>query len=319
MNSKKIAVIGGGTGLSTMLKGLRCRTKDITAIVSVADNGGSSGQLRREYGMLPPGDIRNCISALATISPELDDFLNYRFRDGFLEGHVMGNIILAALNDTYNNDFGRAVSAMCDIFNADGRVIPVSEEDITLEAELDSGRVIVGESQIGEPRRDGSRIIRLSTRPQSPKANTGAVEAISRADIVVLGPGSLYTSIIPNLLVDGIPEALRASKAKKIYVCNIMTEPGETDDYSAYDHLAAVERYLGENVIDFVLANTEVIPEMLAKRYADEHAYPVELDEARFADSAAMLIKGNMVISKNDYIRHNFSRLARAIMMIGSL
>lgn len=318
MRDKRVVVIGGGTGLSTMLKGLRERTKYITAIVNVSDNGGSSGVLRDEYEIASPGDIRNCINSLIRTTPELDNFLNYRFEDGFLEGHAMGNIILAGLCKMYNDDIEKATESMCRIFNAQGSVIPVTNENITLAARLDNGIEIIGESQIGTPREDGSTIVDLYSYPKNPCASTQAVKAIENADIIVLGPGSLFTSIISNLIVDGIPQAIKKSKALKLYVCNIMTEPGETDDFSAYDHLREIEKYIGVGIIDFVLAHKSVIPEMLEIKYAGANSYPVVVDTKEFLESKTPVVRADYVIIRDDYIRHNFSRLARIIMKIGT-
>ncbi len=311
----KFAVIGGGTGLSTLLKGLRYRTQDITAIVSVADDGGSSGKLRQEYNILPPGDIRNCISALADEGYQLGEFLNYRFEEGSLAGHAMGNLILTALDGMCSHDFESAVSMACDIFNTHGRVVPVSAEDITLNAVLSNGERLVGESAIGMPKADGVRIEKVFLSPERPKATESAVRAILGADVIIMGPGSLYTSIIPNFLVDGITDSIKKSEAKKIYICNIMTEPGETDDYTAYGHLEAIERYTYKGMIDCVIANCQEIPGDLLEKYAVSGAYPVVVDEHRF--SGRQLVKARMMMVKEEYVRHNFSRLARAVMMCG--
>lgn len=317
LNKKpKFAAIGGGTGLSTLLHGLRYRTQDITAIVSVADDGGSSGALRREYHILPPGDIRNCISALADEGYRLGDFLNYRFEEGSLAGHAMGNLILTALYGMCD-DFESAVSMACDIFNTHGRVVPVSADDITLNALLSNGSIVTGESNIGMPKADHSYIKNVFLTPQKPKATDSAVEAICNADIIIMGPGSLYTSIIPNFLVDGIVDALRKSRSKKIYVCNIMTEPGETDDYSAYGHLEAIEKYTYAGMIDCVIANCQEIPGELLEKYAATGSYPVIVDEQRF--KGRELVKARMMMVKDEYVRHNFSRLARAIMMLSEM
>ena len=308
-NNYKIVALGGGTGLSTLLKGLRYRSNEITAIVSVADDGGSSGRLRQEYEMLPPGDIRNCISALAGDDYKLGEFLNYRFNGGSLEGHTIGNLIITALNDMHN-DFESAVNAACDIFGTQGRVVPVSVDDMNLAAIMSDGRVLRGESNIGAPRNDDTFIKKVFLDPKEVRATDSAVAAIRNADVIIMGPGSLYTSVIPNLLVDGIAEEIKKSRAKKIYVCNIMTQPGETDGYTAYDHLSAIERHTYKGIVDVVIVNAQEIPNELIGRYAQTGSYAVVIDEEKFS---CEVIKARILLAREDYVRHNFSRLARTI------
>lgn len=314
-NDKKVVAIGGGTGLSTMLRGLKLYTKNLTAVVTVADDGGSSGMLRNDLGMLPPGDIRNCLLALADVEPIMYNLLNYRFKEGTLAGHSLGNLFLAALNDI-SGGFDEAVSAMSSVLAVVGRVLPVTNENIQLNALLKDGSVITGESNIGKRIGNVSGVDRVFLNPSSPKALDSVTEAIKDADIIVMGPGSLYTSIIPNLLVDGIVDAIRSSNAVKIYVCNIMTESGETDNYTVYDHLKALERHSYEGIVSFVIANNEAIPETLLEAYSKENAQAVQLDEQRFEGTGTTLVQGNLLLVKNEQIRHNFSRLARAIMLL---
>lgn len=316
MEGLKIAAIGGGTGLSTMLKGLKLYTPNISAVVTVADDGGSSGILRNDYGMLPPGDVRNCVSALADIDPIAGELLNYRFKEGNLKGHSLGNLILAALNEM-SGSFEEAVEKFNHIMGVVGTVYPVTNEDVTLHAVLKNGNVIHGESHIGTHRiGKGTRIDKVYLNPEKPKAVEQAVEAILAADVVVLGPGSLYTSIIPNLLVDGITEAIRESKAVKIYVCNIMTQPGETEGYMASDHLVALEKHSYKGIADAMIVNNAVIPETLRLRYSEEFASEVIVDSEKIIDRTA-LVSGNFLLIKSDKVRHNFSRLARTIVTIG--
>ena len=316
MEGLKIAAIGGGTGLSTMLRGLKLYTPNISAIVTVADDGGSSGILRNDYGMLPPGDVRNCVSALADVDPIAGELLNYRFKEGNLKGHSLGNLILAALNEM-SGSFEDAVEKFNHIMGVVGTVYPVTNEDVTLNAVLENGSVIHGESHIGTHRvGKGTRIDRVYLNPEKPKAVEMAVEAILAADVVVLGPGSLYTSIIPNLLVDGITEAISESKAVKIYVCNIMTQPGETEGYKASDHLAALEKHSYKGIADAMIVNNAVIPETLRMRYSEEFASEVMVDSEKIIDRTA-LVSGNFLLIKSDKVRHNFSRLARTIVTIG--
>lgn len=309
----KIAALGGGTGLSMLLKGLRGKYGAITAIVSVADDGGSSGILRREYSLLPPGDIRNCISALANDSYPIEQFLNYRFTDGSLKGHAVGNLILTALNNMCG-DFEKAVDMACKLFGTDGRVVPVSGEDIVLNAYLTDGSLLVGESNVGAPYENKANIDRVFLTPEKPSATEYALKAIDNADAIILGPGSLYTSIIPNLLVDGIAEAIKRSNAKKIYVCNIMTQPGETDGYTAYDHLNAIEKHTYPGIIDNIIVNSQEIPHELEQRYREAGAAPVLVDEEKF--SGKSLIKARMLVMHEDKVRHSFARLARAISVV---
>lgn len=316
MEGLKIAAIGGGTGLSTMLKGLKLYTPNISAIVTVADDGGSSGVLRADYGMLPPGDVRNCVSALADVDPLTSEMLNYRFSDGALKGHSLGNIILAALNDMCGS-FEEAVEKFNHIMGVVGTVYPVTNETVTLNAVLNNGEIIYGESKIGMHRAGGKcGIDRVYLDPELPRALEQAIEAIDNADVVVLGPGSLYTSIIPNLLVDGIVDAIKRTKAIKIYVCNLMTQQGETEKYKASDHLEALEKHSYRGIADVMIVNNAVIPEELKMRYAQEFAYEVEIDTEKIADRTAV-VNGNFLLVRDGKIRHNFSRLARTIVTIG--
>ena len=249
ITDKKVVAIGGGTGLSTMLRGLKLYTKSLTAVVTVADDGGSSGMLRNDLGMLPPGDIRNCIVALADIEPIMYKLLNYRFTEGALAGHSFGNLFLAALNGI-SGGFDEAVSTMSSVLAVVGRVLPVTTENVTLGAMLENGRVINGESAIGTRDASEGRIDTVFLKPEKPKALDDVLRAIDEAEIIVLGPGSLYTSIIPNLLVDGVAEAIKNSSAVKIYVCNIMTQSGETDGYTVCDHLRAIEKHTFDGIVD---------------------------------------------------------------------
>lgn len=312
MKELRIAALGGGTGLSTMLRGLKLHTNKITAIVSVADDGGSSGVLRADMGMLPPGDIRNCVAALTDVNPMYGDLLNYRFSDGVFKGHTIGNMILAAINDMSDN-FDEAVSKLCGLMGISGKVVPVSNEHIVLNALLDDGTEIVGESNIGERTDTKKKIERVFLTPHDVKPVESAVNAIKNADIIVLGPGSLYTSVIPNLLVDGITDAIMASNAKKVYVCNIMTQPGETDGYTASMHLDALEKHSARGIVDYIVVNDAEIPEYVRELYAAENAEPVAVDMDEL-EKRVNVMHGNLFLVKNGQIRHNFSRLARGIV-----
>lgn len=316
MHGLKIAAIGGGTGLSTMLKGLKLYTNAISAIVTVADDGGSSGVLRADYGMLPPGDIRNCVSALSDVDPLAAEMLNYRFKSGTLAGHSLGNIMIAALNEM-SGSFEEAVEKLNRIMGVVGTVYPVTNENIILNAVLKNGNIIHGESHIGSHRcGKGVGIDRVFIEPKNPKALEQAIEAIENADVIVLGPGSLYTSIIPNLLVDGVVDAIKNSTAIKIYVCNIMTQPGETEGYTASDHLRAIEKHSYRGIADVMVVNSESIPEELKERYANEYAQEVVVDSEKITDRTA-LVYGKLFLVRDSRVRHNFSRLARTIISIG--
>ena len=312
MADERVVAIGGGTGLSTMLKGLKLHTHNITAVVTVADDGGSSGVLRSDYGMLPPGDVRNCVSALAEVDMELGEILNFRFRDGAFAGHSLGNMILAAINET-SPDFESAVKRFCRLAGVVGKVIPVTNENVVLNARLADGTVIRGESNIGIHR----SAMPIDTVFLDPRADAvdEVIKAIERAQIIVLGPGSLYTSIIPNLIVGGVSEAIHKSSAVKIYVCNIMEQEGETEGYSVGDHLRAIEKHSYSGIADVVIANNAPIPEELRIKYSSQYAHPVEVDAQNITDRAQLLL-GNLTLIKDGQIRHNFSRLARVIMKI---
>ena len=262
----RIVVIGGGTGLSVLLRGLKKNSGlHISAIVTVADDGGGSGMLRKDLGMLPPGDVRNCILALADEEDIMEQLLQYRFGSGRLKGQNMGNLFIAALTDIYG-DFELAVEKLHDILRIQGKVIPVTSEDVTLCARLKNGKVIRGESRIPKAvSKMKSPIEEVFLDPSGVRPLDSAVEAILKADMIVLGPGSLYSSIIPNLLVSGISDAIRTAGGMKVLVCNVMTQAGETDNYTVVDYVDAVERYLGSNVAEYILINDYICqPEELS-------------------------------------------------------
>ena len=317
ISSVKVVALGGGTGLSTMLKGLKLYTRNITAVVSVADDGGSSGILRQDFGMLPPGDVRNCLSALSDIDPVLGDLMNYRFREGSLKGHSLGNIMLAALNET-SESFEEAVKKFAHVLGIVGTVYPVTNENVTLKAVLSNKKTITGESNIGSySEAVWNRIDRVEIEPENPEPVEGAIRAIEKADVIVLGPGSLYTSIIPNLLVGGVTDAIKRSKALKIYVCNLMTQNGETAGYTAYDHLEAIEKHSYEGIADMMIVNNATVPGYLLERYAEESAAPVHIDTENILKHTK-LIQGNLLLIQDGHVRHNFSRLARTVVQLGN-
>ena len=312
----RIAVIGGGTGLSTMLRGLKRYSSRITAIVTVADDGGGSGVLREELGMLPPGDIRNCICALANTEPTMDQLMSYRFTEGRLAGQSLGNLMLAALNDV-TGSFVEAVNRMSDVLAITGRVLPVSSENVQLEAVFDDGSTVVGQSKIAvEKRRTGRRIDRVRLIPEYPDAIPDALDAIREADLVVIGPGSLYTSIAPNLITKDVAKAVVESPALKVYVLNVMTQPGETDGYAASDHIQALFDLSGEHLFRICLANSLPIPEALAEKYAAEGSEPVRVDEEIVAKQGVELLHAPVAKIKGDLVRHDPEALARELIWI---
>lgn len=311
--NERIVAIGGGTGLSTMLRGLKHHTENVTAVVTVADDGGSSGILCENYGMLPPGDVRNCVNALSEVDPEIGEILNFRFKSGVFDGHSLGNIILAAINEN-SPDFETAVKRFSKMAGVVGKVCPVTNEKVVLNAQLKDGTIITGESAIGMHRHE-QPIERVFLMPKASAVDT-VIRAINEADIIVMGPGSLYTSIIPNFLVDGVVEAIHKSKAVKIYVCNLMEQEGETEGYSVGDHLKAIEKHSYEGIAEVVLANSAEIPEEIKERYSLQYASRVRIDAEEVMKHSRLFI-GNLAIIKDGQIRHNFSRLARVIMNIG--
>lgn len=310
----KIVAIGGGTGLSTMLRGLKLYSSNITAVVTVADDGGGSGVLRQELGMLPPGDIRNCILALADVEPILEQLLQYRFQEGSLKGQSFGNLFLAAM-DGISASFEEAVRRMSDVLAVTGRVLPVTLDDVTLCAELEDGNIICGESKIGRHNEfHKGKIKRVYLEPGDAKPLKDVMEAIDEADIILMGPGSLYTSIIPNLLVNGICTAIKSSRAQKVYICNVMTQPSETEGYSAYDHIAALEEHVGDRMIDCCIVNNAVISPEVRDRYISDGADQVLIDRDRITQAGIKLIEGNLISVKNNLARHDPQKLAQIII-----
>jgi len=307
----RIVAIGGGTGLSMLLSGIKNITNNITAVVTVGDDGGSSGRLRESMGILPPGDIRHCITALADDEDLITKLFKYRFDNGEgLEGHSFGNLFLTALCDITGNMVS-AVKASANVISIRGRVLPSTLDDMKLVAEMENGRIVHGESNIPEAR---GKIKRLYTEPENCKALPEVLQAIHSAELIILGPGSLYTSVIPNLLIKEISEAVSKSSAKKIYVCNIMTQPGETDGYTVSDHLKALIRHAGvEHLLDAVLVNNN-IPKDWSGKYKEKGQYPVKTDTPEIKKLGISICAKNLVdINKDGFIRHNSSKVARAV------
>ncbi|MCI8423826.1 MAG: YvcK family protein [Lawsonibacter sp.] len=312
----KITAIGGGTGLSTMLRGLKKYTKNLTAVVTVADNGGGSGVLRQDLGMPPPGDIRHCMEALANTEPIMERLLTYRFAEGSLAGQSFGNLILAALNGV-TGSFEEAVRQMSHVLAITGQVIPVTSADVQLEAVFENGARVVGESQICSFKKEQDcRIDHVTLIPEHPTPLPAALEAIREADLILLGPGSLYTSIIPNLLVEGVAQAVIQSDAPKIYVCNIMTQEGETEEYTAADHIEALLAHGGPGLVDLCLANSAPVGPGLVEKYREEDAAPLEMDRDRIAALGLELVERPLTAGAQDFARHDSDKLAQALLEI---
>ncbi len=307
----RIVAVGGGTGLSMLLSGIKNITNNITAVVTVGDDGGSSGKLRESLGILPPGDIRHCITALADDEDLVNKLFKYRFDDGqCLEGHSFGNLFITALCEI-TGDMVSAVRASSNVLSIRGRVLPATLDDMKLVAEMEDGRIIHGESTIPEAH---GKIKKLFTEPKDCKALPEVIEAIRSAELIILGPGSLYTSVIPNLLIKEISEEIAKSKAKKIYVCNIMTQPGETDNYKVSDHLKALIKHAGSNkIVDTVLVNN-YLPEKLADKYQKSGSYPVALDATEVKKMGIKICAKKLIEdSKEGLVRHSSNRVARTI------
>lgn len=304
----KIVTIGGGTGLSTMLRGLKYYTSNITAVVTVADDGGGSGDLRNDLGILPPGDIRNCILALADTEPIMDELLQYRFKDGRLKEQSFGNLFLAAM-DGISNNFNDAVQKVSYVLAVTGKVVPVTLENVVLKAKLKNNVIVEGESNIPkESIKNNSPIERVFLEPNNPKALKEAVEAIKEADAIILGPGSLYTSVIPNLLIKDISSSIQKSKAIKLYVSNIMTQRGETDNYSVSDHINAIYKHGGKGTIDYVVVNE-------GDKYIKGDSKFVLVDEEKIQDMGINIIKGDFgEINEKGFIRHDSEKLAAILI-----
>lgn len=305
----KVVAIGGGTGLSTLLHGLKQYTSNITAIVTVADDGGSSGRIREQFGILPPGDIRNCLVALAEAEPLMRDLFQFRFAEGSeLEGHSFGNLFITAMTKL-TGDFEKAVKESSRVLAIRGQVIPSTLSKVVLVAEHRDGTFTEGEAKI--PQR-GSPIKNVYLKPPDVRATPEAIRAISEAEVIVLGPGSLYTSILPNLLIKEIADSLAVSRAPKIYVCNIMTQYGETDGYSTFDHLNAVISHSKRRIVDYVIVNTALIPEHLIVKYKEEQSFPIKNDAERIRRAGFKVIE-DKIIEAAEVARHDSCRLAQII------
>ncbi len=310
----KIVAIGGGHGLSTMLRGLKVYSRDITAIVTMADDGGGSGKLRQDLGMLPPGDARDCVLALANTEPVMEQLMTYRFTEGSLSGQSFGNLLLAALNGICGS-FSEAVRCMGEVLAITGRVLPVTEADVRLKAYFDDVYSVLGECKIFYYKKETRKRIRqVVLRPEHPAAFPESLAAIARADLILIGPGSLYTSIIPNFLVSGITETIKQARGYKLMIMNLMTQDGETEGYTASDHLQALLRHGTHGIVDACLANSSPIPPHLQAEYLREGADVLELDREKIEALGVPLYTAPLLSDHSEYARHDPALLSQAIM-----
>jgi uncharacterized cofD-like protein len=319
----RVVSIGGGHGLSALLEGLRKYSHapdaagpriDITAVVTVTDDGGSSGRLRREFDVLPPGDIRNCMVALSEDGALLSELFQYRFKAGHgLKGHSFGNLFLTALTEI-TGDFPDAVRSSAEVLKIAGRIFPSTAANVSLEAVLEDGKVVRGESRISRSRK---RIREIRLQPHRVRPLKETLDAIARADLITFGPGSLFTSVIPNLLVSGIPKAIRRSRALKTYFVNLMTQPGETTNFSASDHVLAVYGHAGGKLLDSVVVSTSRISPALRRRYAEQNATPIENDIA-VLEQMGLDVIGADLLQKGPKVRHNPDAIARVAVELAA-
>jgi uncharacterized cofD-like protein len=324
----RFVVIGGGTGLSTLLQGLKRFTvtageplpgstyvSDLTAVVTVTDDGGSSGRLRRELNMLPPGDIRNCLVAVSEDESLLSKLFQHRFTSsGDLEGHSFGNLFLAALT-AMTGDFAVAVKKAGEILATRGHILPATTANVQLEAIMEDGSRVTGETKINASEK---RITELTIVPEHPEPLPQTLRAIAEADVITMGPGSLFTSLVPNLLVRGIPEAIADSQAVKVFICNLMTEANESLHMKASDHIQAIYNHSSRKVFDYALVNSAPVSPAMKERYAEEHAEPVECDAAAIDNLGVKCIVGDFV-EENHFARHATDRLCRELLALGQI
>ncbi|MFH1500360.1 MAG: gluconeogenesis factor YvcK family protein [archaeon] len=310
---KKINLIGGGTGIYTLLTGLKHFNCELTSIVSMMDSGGSTGKLRDEFGILPVGDVRRSLLALSENREIMRKLFDYRFQNGGgLKDHSLGNLILTALSKISGSDV-QAIEDACEILNIKGRILPITIDNSHLCAELETGQIIKGETHIDIPKHDSNLKIKKLFLEPSALAYSKAVEALKESDFIIIGPGDLYTSVIANLVVDKIPEAIKSSKAKKVYVCNLMTKQGETNNFSITDHLSEIIKYLGEDTIDYVIYNSQMPTEQQLEQYSSEKSKPVHIDNQNFSKFKAQFI-GRPLTSSFSLVRHDADKVANIIL-----
>lgn len=308
VNKKRVVIIGGGTGLSTLIRGLKQYPLDLTAIVTVADDGGSSGRLRDDYDIPPPGDVRNVIAAMSEVEPLVEEMFQYRFQGReALKGHSLGNLMLTALTEI-TGDFSHAIRELSRVLNVHGRVIPVVNESMTLLAEFEDGSIIEGESVIPKQHK---QIKQVFLKQENLKPLPDAIEAIEEADLIIIGPGSLYTSIIPNFLVKDIRDAVIAAKGRKVYICNLMTQDGETSHYTAADHVQAIYDHVGTPFIETILLNNHsAVPRDIERSYKEQQAEPVIFDMDRLEAFGLEIVQADIATIKDGTVRHKAIRVA---------
>jgi uncharacterized cofD-like protein len=306
----RIVVIGGGTGLPVLLRGLKQYPVDITAIVTVADDGGSSGRLREDLQIPPPGDIRNVLASLSDVEPLVEEMFQHRFKtSNELSGHSLGNLILAAMTSITGN-FVHAIQEMSKILNVHGKVLPAANQSVVLHAEMEDGTIVSGESKIPY---SGKRIKKVFMTPEKIRPLPEALQAIRQADLIIIGPGSLYTSILPNLLVPKIGDELCRSHAKKVYICNLMTQAGETHGFSASDHVKALYDHMSCAFINTILVNNEEIPQDIQLRYNEELADPVVYDLERLFELGLEVVHADIAYQENGALRHDPKKVAKIL------
>lgn len=309
----RIVVIGGGTGMPVLLRGLKMLPIDLTALVTVADDGGSTGRLRSELSIPAPGDIRNVIAALSEAEPMLLDLFQHRFAVGNgLSGHSMGNLLLAAMSSV-TGDFYTGIKEISRVLHVKGDIYPISNENMTLSAEMQDGTIVSGESNIPLANK---RIKRVYLSPESITPLPEAVQAIINADLVVISPGSLYTSILPNLIIPGIGEAIRNTAGQVVYICNVMTQQGETTAYRASDHVQAILDHIGKDCIDSIVVHNEPIEEYVRAIYAEEQAMPVIFDIEELLDMDLEIIEGDIIDHTSEILRHDTDKIAKLLLSV---
>lgn len=315
LKGPRIVTVGGGTGLSSLLKGLKLYSSNLTAVVTVADDGGSSGKLRKELKILPPGDIRNCMVALADSSGVLGRVFQYRFtsKNKYLDGHSFGNLFIAALTNV-SGSFEKGVQEASKILAIRGKVLPVTLEKVVLEAKLKNKTILKGQSNISHSKQPIDKVFLV---PSDPLPSDTALSDIKKAKLIVLGPGSLYTSIIPNLLIKEISEAIYHSKARVVYICNIMTQPGETKGYRLSDHINAINTHVGyRDFISHIIVNNQYIPERILEKYEQKDSHPVEIDSHNMRRYDVKIISEDLIQINDGLVRHDPEKLAKAILRL---
>lgn len=311
MNQKpNVVVLGGGTGMPVLLRGLKEYPVNLTAVVTVADDGGSTGRIREVIDIPAPGDIRNVIAALSNVDEDLYELFQYRIKgNNGLAGHALGNLLIAATNEITGNFF-EAVNKVAQLLNVKANIYPIVNEPVQLHAEMEDGTIISGESNIPIKNK---KIKRVFITPEITEANQAVVDSLLNADLIVISPGSLYTSILPNLIIQDVNEALKVTEAKIVYVCNIMTQLGETNDYTASDHLKAINRHIGANVVNQIIVNNRVMNDELLQLYAEEQAFPVQIDYDELHLLNVEIIEQDLVDDSKSIIRHNYKKVANLL------